>query len=528
MAYDPDLEPIFESITAQLVAISARLDRLDSGLPILSPQPEPEPVVTPEPEPVVTPEPEPIVQPEPEPEPVVQLDPIWTTLTRSRITIPAAIEVPAGQREIYIPISVDHCDRESFYCHVTRLVNISGGGINVGNAQTQRENFAGMDVIYRWSPGDDLGHYLKLVTKSTYAAGRKFGVEIRVRGLGDAQKGRTVEVTFADAAAHPEMTPQFHRPLRRLDVSKAQRKNAFDPATAKHSDTGFDKSGSPVWRSRLSHGYAQDGNGETGLYMNEDKFPTTAQTPIAYDAAEKALRLHTLAFPTDARPEFESRLFRHQAVIIQGQTMNDVCGVEGVWRMEAKIPIRRYSWPAFWLVGRGTTGAQGSWTQWPPEIDILEKFNHCWGAADTPYTTTFAQHYGNAGSNTRAGTFGSEIEVNHWLPQTPPMNEAYHSWACAIVYDPKDTTKSEVTFFFNDIEVGCHVLHARHQDMKTRLELYPMANIAVKAPGTYTPEQYNTDDGRGHSGDMLVRDIAYYPSGFVMTPWSDTSVQALA
>lgn len=52
--------------------------------------------------------------------------------------------------------------------------------------------------------------------------------------------------------------------------------------------------------------------------------------------------------------------------------------------------------------------------------------------------------------------------------------------------------------------------------MKTKLELYPIANVAVKAPGTYTPEQYNTDDGRGHGGDMLIRDIAYYPAGFVM------------
>ena len=202
--------------------------------------------------------------------------------------------------------------------------------------------------------------------------------------------------------------------------------------------------------------------------------------------------------------------------MLNGQTMDEVCGAEGVWRMEAKIPIRRYSWPAFWLIGRGASGAKGSWTQWPPEIDILEKFNHAWGAADTPFTTTFAQHYGNAGSNSRKGVIGQEIEVNQWLPGTGPLHEGYHSWACAIVWNDKDTTKSEVTFFFDDVEVGCQVLHARHEDMKTRLELFPMANVAVRAPESYTPEQYNTDDGRGLSGDMLVRDIAYYPSGFAM------------
>lgn len=96
------------------------------------------------------------------------------------------------------------------------------------------------------------------------------------------------------------------------------------------------------------------------------------------------------------------------------------------------------------------------------------------------------------------------------------MDAGYHSWACALTYD-RDPLKCEVTFFFDDIEVGCHVLHARHQDMLTRLEFFPIANVAVKAPAAYTPEQYNTDDGRGYSGDMLIRDIAYYPSGFTMS-----------
>ncbi len=151
----------------------------------------------------------------------------------------------------------------------------------------------------------------------------------------------------------------------------------------------------------------------------------------------------------------------------------------------------------------------------------MEKFNRAWGAADTPYTTTFAQHYGDAGSNTRVGVFGSEIEVNQWLPNTGPLNEGYHSWACAVVYDEDDPLKSEVTFFFDDTEVGCHVLHARHQDMKTKLDFYPIANVAVRAPDSYTSDRYNTDEGRGHSGNMLIRDIAYYPSGFSMTPMTN-------
>lgn len=508
--YDPDLDPILQAIDKRLgaledgyVALAARVTALEGHAP---PDPKPD---DPKPEPEAPPAPEPAPIPDP-----VTSGPIWQQIKQSRITIPTEVRVPAGQREIYIPVSVDHTDRESFYCYVDGLRNVNGGGINVGGAQQQRDMAEWHNILYRWSPGDDLTHYVKVVTKATYRAGQSFEVNIRVKGLGDGQKGRMVKVVFADDAQHPAMPPQFHRPLRRLDLSSAVRKNAFDPATVQHHDTGFNGAMRPVWRSRLSHGYSQDGNGETGLYMNEQKFPGKAVRPIAYDPAEKAVRLHTLAFPMDARPELNGRLFRHQAAMLNGQTLDEVCGFEGVWRMEAKIPIRRYSWPAFWLIGRGKDGAKGSWTQWPPEIDILEKFNHAWGAADTPYTTTFAQHFGDAGSNRRKGAIGSEIEVDQWLPGTGPLHEGYHSWACAVVWDDKDTRKSEVTFFFDDVEVGCQVLHARHQDMKTKLELFPMANVAVRAPEGYTPEAYNADGGRGHSGDMLVRDLAYYPSGF--------------
>ncbi len=167
---------------------------------------------------------------------------------------------------------------------------------------SQRSNFLGWDnVVYRWSPGDDQTHYVKVTTKATYAAGKTFSVVIRVKNLGDSQKGQSVRIVFADDAQHREMPPQFHRPLRRLDLSKAARKNSFDPATLQHHDSGF-IDGKPVWRSRLSHGYSQDGNQETGLYMNEDKFPATAQSPISNDAAESALRLHTLAFRWRRRP----------------------------------------------------------------------------------------------------------------------------------------------------------------------------------------------------------------------------------
>ena len=497
MAIDPDLEPILKDINERLKAVEdrpqadlapllARLDALEAA-----------PAATP---PAATPAP--------------AVAPIWTQVKQSKITLPAEIRVPPGTKDFIVPVTVDHTDRESFYCYVSNFTNLTGGNINVGNSASQRSNFSGWEnVLYRWSPGDDTTHYIRVSTKSSYSDGKFFGIALRIKGLGDNQKGGVVRVVF-DAAAQPQPAPvpQYHRPLRRLDLSGARRKNRFDPLAAAWSPSGFDADGKPVWRSQVAHGRTQDGNQETGLYADETI--KGADKPISPDAAERALRLHTRAFVDAERLEWQSRLFRHQAAMINGQTMDEVCGVEGVWRMEAKIPVRRYSWPAFWLIGRGASGAKGSWTQWPPEIDILEKFNHAWGAADTPFTTTFAQHYGKAGSNARAGSFGNEIETDQWSGVTKPLDEEYHSWACAVIYHD-DPRKAEVTFFFDDVEVGCHVLHARHEDMKTKLELFPMVNVAVRAPASYTPEQYNTDDGRGRTGDMLVRDIAYYETGFV-------------
>lgn len=440
--------------------------------------------------------------------------PIWETVLPTTLSIPASIDVPAGQSDVYIPITANRVDRNSFYGFMSRLSNVNGGVVNVGDDAAQRAAHSGLDTPYHWSPGDDMTHYFRLTRNTNLVAGWQFNVIITVRGLGGSYSARTVLVRVVEGAAHPNMPAQYHRPLRRLDLSQATRKNTFNPATLPLSDSGF-LNGQPAWRTRLSHGYSQDGNGETGLYMNTERFPGKAQTPHSYDSAENALRLHTVAFPANDPAIYNNRVFRHQAAVIQGQTIDDVCGVDGVWRMVAKIPVRRYSWPAFWLIGRGANGATGGYTAWPPEIDILEKFNQAWGAADTPYTTTFGQHYGNAGSNNRIDNFGNEIEANQWIKDTGRMDWEYHSWACSVVYDPVDTRKSEVTFFFDDVEVGCQILFARHQDMVTQMQFFPIANVAVRIPSdqTYTPEQFDTDNGRGNTGDMLIRDIAYYPTG---------------
>lgn len=429
--------------------------------------------------------------------------PIWETAKVPVISAPASVEAPSGQNVVWVPVTLDHTDMQTVLLRVSSVKNASPATINVGNASSQAR-YIPADV-YRWSPGDDLTHYVRLqLPGSAYSDGQQIIYQMSVVGANTGSI--TVRVIFRDGAQHPDMPAQRHRAAYKLDLSTAQRANVFNPSTLKHSDSGFDAQGNPCWRSRLSHGYSQPGNGETGLYMNEQRFPGVADRPVTYDAAENAIRLHTNAAP-DAQPYiFDGRVYTHQAAMIQGQTIDEVCGNAGVWRMVAKSATRQYSWPAFWLVGRGSQGADGGFTQWPPEIDIMEQFNGSWGAAYTEFTTSCGQHYGNAGSNERRGSKGYVIETDKYLGETEP-NTAMHSYACAVQWNGNDAW---VTFFFDDKEIATQVLLARHQDMQTRLTLYPMANVAVRALGG-NADSYNNN---ARTGDMLVRDIGYYPSGY--------------
>lgn len=443
-----------------------------------------------------------------EPDPVPS-QPVWETSSTPKVSAPGEVFAPAGQNVAWVPVSVDHTDMQTVLLRVSRVKNASPATINVGNSSSQAR-YIPADV-YRWSPGDDLTHYVRLqLPGSAYNDGQQIIYQMSVVGANTGSF--SVKVTFRDGAQHPDMPAQRHRAAYKLDLSNAVRANEFEPSTLTFSDSGFDKDGNPCWRSRPSHGYSQPGNEETGLYMNEERFPGVADRPVTYDVAENAIRLHTKAAPDNAPYMHDRVTYAHQAAMIQGQTLDDVCGSEGVWRMVAKCPTRQYSWPAFWAVGRGNQGAKGGYTQWPPEIDFMEQFNRSWGAAYTEFTTSCGQHYGDAGSNRRVGVKGYVIETDKILGVTEENSER-HSYAGAVVWKGNEAW---VTFFFDDMEITTQVLLARHQDMETRLALYPIANVAVRQPDDHpgNADSYNNDP---RPGDMLIYDIGYYPTGAVLS-----------
>jgi len=444
---------------------------------------------------------------------------IWTTATRSNLTVPSTLDVPSGQNVVWIPITATHTNTHSMIAYISGLSNVTGGTINVGSSANQLNYYT--PRTYRWSIGDDLIHWVRLqFPNASYSDGNSVRVNFTFRGSTGASGSCTI--TFRNGATHPTMPTQFHRPMKRLNLTGAVRNNTFNPATIDPTETGYLNNASTgtaatgTWRGRPAHGHSQDGNGETGVYLNN--YMPGHLNPFSYSSTEQALRLHTEAFPDNAPYSYNGRTYKHQAVMMNGQRLDSVCGNAGVWRMVAKTPRRRYTWPAFWLIGRSLEGATSPWGQWPPEIDIMEQFNQIYNNDTiTGYTTHCGQHYGNFGSSVRVGAHGTHIEANLVTGATTGWDQDYHSYACAVIWDDVDTRRSKVVYFYDDIEIYESILYARHQDMQTRRQYFPMANVAVRSSSTYTADQYNTDEGRGNHGDMFIRDIGYYPSGFTLT-----------
>lgn len=434
------------------------------------------------------------------------LDFPWQGFQKPRVSMPSTITVPAGVNEFWVPVDVDTTEHQS--CHVVaEVANASGATVNTGSGE-QKKAFV-LQPAWYFHRGDDTRHWVRYVRPSGVSFSNGLAIKAMVKTYGAANADLSVlgcTVKFVTGAPAQVITQPFHRKHRTLDLTNAVRNYDLDPATMQHHDSGF-VNGVPAWRSRLAHGYSQFGNGETGIYLNEDvpAFASVVQDPIttSEDAFGAFVNLHTYAFP--APFSYEAQSFKQQAVMLNGQRLAAVCGSQGVWSMRAITPNRKFAWPAFWLIGRRTDGSDA----WPPEIDIMEQFNTVYGTdyPMTGYYSTCGQHWGDWGDE-RIGsaTCPSRLNLRPGLAAMPSIWSAPHDYACAI-----DLEANEVTFFFDGVEVTCQRLCARKQDFSVQ-QYFPMMNVAVKSDrvSTLTPEQYNADG----SGDMKIYDMSYYPSGW--------------
>lgn len=438
------------------------------------------------------------------------LDFPWQYFTRPTVSAPATLTVPANVNEFWLPVSVTTTRDQSCYV-IPTVSNASGGGINTGNA-TQKLAFTPRRS-WHFCRGDDPLHWVRFVRPAgvSFAHGNSMVASVQTYGAANGD-GNYVSctVTFQTGAPAQQITTPFHRPLRRLSLAGATRNYDLNPATMQFHDTGWIggvQANGPCWRSRPAHGYAQVGNAETGLYLNEDvpAFASVAQDPITIgnDAFGDHVRLHTYAFASDFT--YEGAVYKQQAVMLNGQRLAGACGSQGVWTMRAITASRKYAWPAFWLIGLRSNGGDA----WPPEIDIMEQFNQVYGS-DYPMTGKYSnagQHWGNWGTGDRVGASSvpSMLDLLPGMASVSSIWDEPHDYACAV-----DLEENEVVFFFDGVEVLSQRLNARREDWSTNNLYFPYMNVAVKSPSGYSAASYNADG----SGDMKIYDFGYYPSGY--------------
>lgn len=226
--------------------------------------------------------------------------------------------------------------------------------------------------------------------------------------------------------------------------------------------------GADSFASQLAHGRTQDGNQETGLYV-DDSF-AGIEKPIF--ASGDDIVLHSQQFSEAV--VHDSRLFEHGAAVLSGHRTTASQIVYGQYEWVAKMPDRRESWPALWMIS--TNG-------WPPEIDVYEGFGYD-ASFDFNKHLTHALHGGK--NNQRSFVMHGRYDASRTYGKSGFANE-YHSYAV-------DIDKSYITWFVDGDEVFQSV------NPFAGTEWYPIMNVAVKDGGSYD----------GGSGDMRIRSFKVY------------------
>ncbi len=416
----------------------------------------------------------------------------------------ADVQVPPGATKAHIRLVASG----PIMATATAILSVSGGpgtSFDVGSGAGWAPRFA---VV--WRPGDSPEHWVTIdILKPDTRIGASFKVNVIPEGFASAN-WLSCLVTVAAGAVNALPSPMpFHRPPKRLDLRGSVPAAAQDMASIQWSDTGFvgnAVSGTPCWRSRLAHGYAQGGNGELGAYLNADRFPTQAVRPHAKGVdghGRSFARLHTrkLASPI----QVESQSFGYQASVLTSQRLPEFCQRRGLWRAQFVSPDRPGAWSAFWMIGRDPATAG---TIWPPEIDIVEQYNGAYGAAYFPDSTSSAVHVGPHGSATRAKVDGLGTRLTKLGFADLDFFREIHEHACLV--------EDDWTWYFVDgIETLCHPTMTDREDGGTAWDFFMLLNVAVKPAAGDAYDQ--------GSGDMLIYGVQVHRpgSGYELVDFTD-------
>jgi beta-glucanase (GH16 family) len=370
---------------------------------------------------------------------------------KATLSIGAALFKP-GASAAYVPVTLNQATPNTV---IARVITVNGSGTNKAISGYQ---YTATDTVVIFRPGDPLR---KTVSVPILAAtdGQQFSLKLREAPWGANQGTASATVTAnASATATAAATSGFRVARTFRTYGALQYEMTKD--TMRWSDEGW----SGAWSTKLSHGRAQPANGETGIYLDGDLYPNV-EAPLRY--TDEGLVFHTQKLSSPI--SWAGVAYNYGAVVLSGHNTPATQIGYGQYEWVARMPTRRGSWPAFWLIS--TSG-------WPPEIDVYEGFGYqSYWDFDRHISATI--HGGTGG--VRSFQRGTNIQAEQAYGLSG-FAQGYHRYAV-------DIGPEYITWFVDGLETYQSVNPFKGH------RWYPIMDVAVKMTGAY-------DDG---SGDMTVK-----------------------
>lgn len=275
------------------------------------------------------------------------------------------------------------------------------------------------------------------------------------RGMAEAS------AVVVDRVTHPTTSQPGFRPPYGFQPF-GQLVYASDGATLKVDDIG----GSQTWSTALFHGRVQPTNGETGFYGEMDLG--------GFQRRDSGFVMSTRRLSKPITRGSDGKPYPFLAAALSAHNMPEAKFRYGSVEWVVRMPNRRNSWPALWLLPQ-----QG----WPPEIDVYEGFgyNSDWNFSSNLSTNL---HGGRSGQRTFTRSLMRMEMGDFGLRNT--LDSEFHSFQARV--EP-----GWITIFVDGVEI------VRYANPFPGTRWYPLMTVAVKAPfhSAY-------DDG---SGAMEIRSV---------------------
>lgn len=364
--------------------------------------------------------------------------------------------LPGSGGTAYVPVKLDRATPNTV---IARITTVNGSG---SSRAISGYNYKTVEKVVIFRPGDPLEQTVEVPIIAA-TAGQFFQIKLREAPWGALQGQSVATVTASYAAPTAKSTGTFRAPRTFAATGTLQ----FELLKSTHKrspDGGWDR-----WATSLSHGRTQIANEETGLYLDSSIWPGI-EGPVYW--GPKGLVLHTQKL---AKPiSYEGQNWNYGASVLDGRNFLASQIGYGQYEWDARMPTRRGSWPAFWLVS--TSG-------WPPEIDVYEGFGQqsYW---DFDRHVAHTIHGGSGG--VRSFQRGAVIQAEQAYG-LKGFSQDFHRFAV-------DIQRDYITWFVDGKETYQSVNPYRG------FRWYPIMDVAVKTNSAYT-------DG---SGDMIIRSFKIY------------------